>query len=141
MDALLRVLAVAVPGVVVLAGLGILAYGLRLRERSRQLRKVGTVTLGRIVDNKVESQGQGHIGYLPVVRFKPAAGQPVTVVGRVRRARAYATGTQVQVRYDPGEPGRAELVGASGTGQYLVGGAAVAGFGLVVALIVWVVAR
>ena len=139
MDLLVRVLAAAVPTAVTLAGLAILWYGLRLRERSRRLRRVGTVTLGRIVDNKVEAQGQGHVGFLPVVRFKPATGQPVTVTGRIRRAKAYATGTQVQVCYDPGEPARAEIVGQTGANQYLIGGAVVAGFGVLVGLVAWAV--
>jgi len=139
MEGLLRVLAVAIPGAVLLAGLGILWYGLRLRERSRRLRRVGTVTLGRIVDNKVESQGQGHVGFLPVVRFKPTTGQPVTVTGRVRRAKAYATGTQVRVCYNPDQPAEAEIVGQTGANQYVVGGAAVAGFGVLVGLVAWLV--
>jgi hypothetical protein len=139
MDLLVRVLAVAVPTAVTIAGLAILWYGLRLRERSRRLRRVGTVTLGRIVDNKVEAQGQGHVGFLPVVRFKPATGQPVTVTGRLRRAKAYATGTQLQVCYDPDEPARAEIVGQTGAGQYIIGGSVVAGFGVLLGLVAWAV--
>lgn len=140
MDLVLRIAFVAVPTLVIAAGLGILWYGLRLRDRSRELRKVGIVTLGRIVDNQVESQGRGHVGFLPVVRFKPAGGQPMTFVGRVRRATSYPTGTQVQVRYHPRTPSQAEIVGQSGTGQYLIGGLVIAGFGLVMALIIGMVA-
>ncbi len=140
MDLALRIFAVVVPTLVVLAGLGVLWYGLRLRDRSRQLRRIGTVTMGRIVDNRVEAQGSGHVGFLPVIRFKPAGGQPQTLVGRVRRSTAYPTGTQVQVCYDPEEPARAVLVGRDGSGQYLVGGLAIAVFGLVMALIIFLVA-
>lgn len=134
MDALLRVLGIAVPVVVILAGLGLLGYGLRLRERSRHLRRVGSLALGRVVDNRPDAGG-----YLPVVRFRPPGRDPVTVTGRERRPAAHATGTQVQVRYDPADPGRAEIVGQPGSRLIVTGGAVIAGFGVLVGLIVWAV--
>jgi hypothetical protein len=97
-----------------------LVWGARANWRNGQLARDGHVVTGRVIELRYvaangsvvrqSTHGGSARGRSPVVRFTTRAGEERTVVGSVNRHPApWVVGQAVDVVYDPGDPGRADL--------------------------------
>lgn len=121
-----------VPAVV---GLTTLGYGLLRWQGERALGAIGHRVTGRVTDSRIGQRPTGRTVFHPVVRFRTLAGEEVVTTGSRPGRRSFIPGAELDVVYDPTDPGRAEVAGARLGLWYAAVGAAFLGFGLVVFLL------
>lgn len=93
----------------ILVGLGFLASAGRIYLGRKRFLATAEAAAGTVVDVRVEGIGRNAVS-VPLLEFRTAAGE-------IRRAesllgsgfRGFAVGEPVAVRYDPADPGRAEV--------------------------------
>ncbi|WP_326550479.1 DUF3592 domain-containing protein [Micromonospora sp. NBC_01813] len=126
MAALVYVIAIA-PAVVGLAALG---YGLLRWQGERALNGIGHRVTGRVTDSRVAHRATGRMVFHPVVRFQTLSGQDAVTTGSRPSRRSFIAGAELDVVYDPMDPGRADVAGTRLGPWYAAVGAASIGFGV-----------
>lgn len=96
---------VLVPAV---AGLAMIAGGLRHWKRARRLTDTGERALATVVDNQIQSGSNGSMSFTPIVTFTTQTGRSVrTVLAEQSSFRSHVAGSQQTVAFDPEHPDRA----------------------------------
>ncbi|GHJ44000.1 hypothetical protein Cs7R123_13420 [Catellatospora sp. TT07R-123] len=133
--ALFFVVLLVIGGVVVWGAI----QGSRKVARSQELREVGRVTTGTVVDNQMESHSHHHDGhhrtsitFRPVVRYRAQDGTEVTAVGPAASNRSFIVGSTVPLRVHPDRPEQIEITSGQGRGSGGVAGIVVGVIGVVV---------
>jgi hypothetical protein len=94
-----------------LTGAGLLCGACLALRHERRATDARAATTGVVVrlEETVGAQGEGR-GYAPVVRFTSDRGQQIEFISAVStNPAAYKVGDKVAVRYDPRQPGNAEV--------------------------------
>ncbi|MGK5554990.1 DUF3592 domain-containing protein [Actinomadura kijaniata] len=130
--------AVLLPPVFVLAGLGMVAFGAHHLRVGGRLRKHGVRVPGVVVRLRWQNNGHGGGVFYPTLRFQGPNGTELTVESDVGANPAPAReGQPVTVVYDPARPRRARPEGLVGGGTAL--GVLLVVFGSVAAVVAAVV--
>jgi hypothetical protein len=122
----------AVAIVPAVAGLATLGYGLLRWQDERALGAIGHRVTGRVADSRIGQRPTGRTVFHPVVRFQTLAGEEAVTTGSRPSRRSFVPGAELDVVYDPTDPGRADVAEARLGLWYAAVGAALLGFGLVV---------
>lgn len=89
----------------ILAGAGFIVAAVRRRVRHRRLSATGERATAVVVDNQVESRGDGETLFRPVVEFTTATGNRLrTVVPGLGKSRSHLVGAPIAVVFDPESP-------------------------------------
>jgi hypothetical protein len=114
-----------VTGLSLLAASGVLLAGKRRFLRDAASATGTVVRLARVAppaktnDRRLRSSERGTVFYAPVVRFTTPAGRAIEFQsGSGSIPPRYTVGAAVPIRYDPDDPGRAEI--ATFTNQWLL---------------------